>query len=266
MGEGIVWYKPVKRVSILKMCVLALAILAGAAPIAAAAFSAERDVLRMVVEGCEAGMRTMGVSFPCLSVTLPGEGAGYAVIRPPLSRTQVLVVPTAPIPGIESMLLKPGLSSTYWEAAWNARVYVERRLGHGLEPGAVGVAVNSAKARSQDQLHLHVDCVKTEVEASLSRLDLGISDEWRAFPNLFDGHLYWIRRLDNEALAGVDPMGLLAAAPYAARNDPSLTSIAILGRSQEGGGGFYVLATAGGHNRIHGGLAEELLDHDCSGR
>ena len=45
---------------------------------------------------------------------------------------------------------------------------VEQRAGHGLPCDWVSLAINSAAARSQNQLHIHVDCVRADVRKALA--------------------------------------------------------------------------------------------------
>src|SRR5215212_7829817 len=82
------------------------------------AVNLSRDALWGVVETCRVAKQSLGVTLPCLAVTL-GEGAtpGTAVLRSPYSQTHVLVVPTAKLAGIEAPALQRKDASTYWHEA-----------------------------------------------------------------------------------------------------------------------------------------------------
>ena len=85
------------------------------------------------------------------------------------STTRVIVVPTTPISGIESPALLRENAPNYWEAAWEARRFVEEGARRQLPRDKIGMAINSAVSRSQDQLHIHVACVAPAVIGFLRR-------------------------------------------------------------------------------------------------
>src|SRR3984893_12466159 len=51
----------------------------------------------------------------------------------------------------------------YWEAAWDARRYVEEGARRQLPRDKIGMAINSAASRSQEPLHIHVACIPPKV-------------------------------------------------------------------------------------------------------
>jgi CDP-diacylglycerol pyrophosphatase len=75
---------------------------------------------------CVPAYQSIGVGFPCAEVSIAdGLERGFAVLRAPSSATHVIVVPTALISGIESPALLRENAPNYWEAAWDARRFVE---------------------------------------------------------------------------------------------------------------------------------------------
>jgi CDP-diacylglycerol pyrophosphatase len=70
---------------------------------------------------------------------------GFAVVQAPSS---VLVVPTTRIPGIESPALLSENARNYWEAAWDARRFVEEGARRRLPRDKIGMAINSPASRS----------------------------------------------------------------------------------------------------------------------
>lgn len=91
---------------------------------------------------------------PCVEVS-----AHDAVLKDIRGPSHFLLIPTERVVGIESpALLAPG-APNYFADAWKARTFVEKALGKELRRDQVGVGVNAPRYRSQDQLHLHVDCL-----------------------------------------------------------------------------------------------------------
>ena len=85
---------------------------------------------------CRGDSGIPGLSFPCSSVNLQ---MGYAVLQ--VTRTHILLVPTAPIRGIESRAPIAADSPNYWEVAWNQRSRLGRASGIEVSRDDVAPAV-----------------------------------------------------------------------------------------------------------------------------
>ena len=146
-------------------------ILATIANLPRSASAANRGGLWIVVHDvCVPAYQSIGVGFPCAEVNIAdGLERGFAVLRAPSSATHVIVVPTARISGIESPALLRENAPNYWEAAWDARRFVEEGARRQLPRDKIGMAINSAASRSQDQLHIHVACIAPKVAEFLRR-------------------------------------------------------------------------------------------------
>ncbi|MGD0641294.1 MAG: CDP-diacylglycerol diphosphatase [Roseiarcus sp.] len=224
---------------------------------------ADRMALWTIVhEQCVPHMLAREGPKPCERVDLSqGEDKGVALLKDRNGVAQYLAIPTRRVTGIEDpQLLAPDVPD-YFAFAWAARSVVEARLGHPLPREAVGVAVNSAFARSQDQLHLHVDCMDKEVVAALASYQDAFDDQWRVMTVALNGRNYWARRLDSADLSDAAPFRLLADGVEGARDHMGLETLVAVGATFAGKPGFVLLAdhaelAAGGH-------AEDLQDHDC---
>jgi CDP-diacylglycerol pyrophosphatase len=207
--------------------------------------------------------RTVGIPFPCLAVNAPPVDRGYTVLRPPGSITEVLVVPTAPIPGIESPILLEPDAPDYFQAAWNARRYVIQALGEDPGWNEIGMAVNSKPGRSQDRLHIHVDCIRPYVATQLARLKRGLGPKWAQLPIALHGNSYWGRTIAAAEFDTINPFASMAAGVPNARRSMRDMTLAVLGaKFDDGTNGFYLLASRAGTRRGTA-AAEDLLDHSC---
>jgi CDP-diacylglycerol pyrophosphatase len=131
-----------------------------------------------------------------------------------------------------------------------------------LPRDAIGMAINAANSRTQDQLHIHIDCIRPEVgNALLARIE-EITSRWGVLPVDLAGHVYRARWID-VAEPEPDPFILLADDARALRAPMRDETLAVIGaRRRDGNEGFVLLtyqAIAGG--RAH---AEDLLDHTCA--
>jgi len=218
---------------------------------------------RIVHNACVPNQEKHGNPAPCTLVNLK---QGYALLKDKVGRTQYLLLPTARISGIESASLLARDTPNYFKAAWDSRVLISKRLGRTLPRDAIGMAVNSVFGRSQNQLHIHIDCVASDVRTQLRARLSAIGTRWASLPFRLDRHPYRARRVDSTGLQGVNPFVLLAQdVQQSAAHDMKRQTLVVVGMVFENGSdGFILLADTA--DVLHGNLAngEELLDHACS--
>jgi len=225
----------------------------------ARAESSDRDALRRIVqEDCVPHWLQQHSATPCERIYLPDAsagGAGYAVLADRKGGAHFLLIPTRTIAGVESAeVLEPG-APNYFEGAWQARDRIAAVVGHGVPRGAVGLALNPKHARSQDQLHIHVECLRTDVAESLRTVSGRIDESWSVVQ--IAGSHYDALRVMGEDLGGVNPFRLLAARVKDTKSALEDYSLIVAGMQFKEGPGFVVLAGTG--------LAGELLlDSKCA--
>ena len=245
------------------IAVVAAAVLAACA----AAHAGDPDALWKIVSGlCVPNQQQHGEPAPCALVDLQGGVAGgYVVLKDLEGATQYLVIPTARITGIEDpQLLQPG-APNYFADAWNERTYTEKAAGRPLPRDALSLAVNSSFGRSQNQLHIHIDCLRPSVQAALRRQAATIGDSWAPFPEALAGHRYRAMRVMGEALDGADPFKLLAARrPGAAAAMGEQTLVVAGALFAAGRPGFILLNDRTDLARGDRAGGEELQDHSCA--
>jgi CDP-diacylglycerol pyrophosphatase len=202
---------------------------------------------------------------PCRLVDLHGgEQNGYALLKDLIGASQFLLIPTARISGIESpALLAPG-APNYFAAAWRSRTYVDRSLGKTLPRDDIALAINSISGRSQNQLHIHIDCVRPDVRAVLRQYDTAIGDRWAPLRVPVSGHPYLAVRVDAENLDGVNPFRLLADGVPGARDNMGRHTLVVVGASFSDGPGFVILDDHADPALGDSASGEELQDHDCA--
>jgi CDP-diacylglycerol pyrophosphatase len=174
---------------------------------------------------------------------------------------QMLAIPTRRITGIEDpQMLAPDAPNVFGDG-WKAKTLVEARLGQKLPREAVALAINSKWARSQEQLHVHVDCVARSVAATLADYGPSLDETWRAMTAPLHGRIYFARRLGSTDLADAAPLQLLANGLGGARANMGAYSVAAVGATFDGKPGFILLADS--FSLEGGGHAEDIQDHDC---
>lgn len=200
---------------------------------------------------------------PCETVDLAGgETVGVAILKDLHGATQMLAIPTRRIAGIEDpQMLAPDAPNVFADA-WKAKSLVEARLGRALPREAIALAINSRWARSQEQLHVHVDCLAKPVAEALADYHSSLDDRWRAMPVTLRGRTYFARRLDSADLSDSAPLKLLADGVDGAKAHMEAYTLAAVGATFDGAPGFILLADS--FSLEGGGHAEDLQDHDCA--
>ena len=245
-----------RRTTVLAMAGAALFL--GLAPQAA---QADPNTLEKIVLGkCVPDEVENGKPAPCAAVDLAGR---YAVLKDLVGASQHLLIPTDTVAGIEDpVLLEPG-TPNYFEDAWQARTFMDKSLGRPVPRDVVGLALNSVRGRTQNQFHIHIDCISRDTFDTLVHDSGVIGTSWAPLPDELAGHPYDALRIEAADLSGVNPFALLAEEPGAKADMGDETLVAVAASLPDGAEGFYLLA--GKVDLAHGnvGSGEELLDHDC---
>jgi CDP-diacylglycerol pyrophosphatase len=224
--------------------------------------SADANALwHIVSEQCVPDEKQNHAPHPCADVNL---GGGYAVLKDLVGNTQFLLIPTARISGIESAEILSPNAPNYWADVWRARSFVEDRARRHLPRDAIGLAINSLSGRTQNQLHIHIDCVRLDVRTALHEHAAAIGTQWSRFPVPLVGHDYMAMRLEQADLGAVNPFVLLADGVAGARADMAHQTLVAIGDSFQGKDGFVLLAGHATPATGNWGAGEQLLDHACA--
>lgn len=219
----------------------------------------DRDALRRIVqEQCVPHYLQQLGQGPCEHVFLSkpeDASSGFAVLADRKGGAHFLLIPTKTIVGLESPEIAAPLAINYFAAAWRARDVLQTRAGYPIPRNAVGLAVNSRRARGQDQLHIHIECLGRETFDVLQANQDRIEGTWT--PIDIAGFPFVATRISGEELEQHNPFALLAA--YLINNKDSVDAytLVVAGMEFRHTPGFVVLAGKRGLN------GESLLDSTC---
>jgi CDP-diacylglycerol pyrophosphatase len=247
-------------VAVLALCVGVGLSQAGGAP-------SDPDALWKVVHDlCVPGQERHGNPAPCRLVELrDGEERGYALLKDLVGASEFLLIPTARITGIESPTLLAPDAPNYFAEAWRVRRYLDRALGKVMRRDEISLAVNSMSGRSQNQLHIHIDCVREDVLTALGQYQDAIGDRWSPLDAPLAGHQYMAVRVDGEDLDQANPFTLLADGVPGAREDMGHHTLVVIGATFAGGRpGFIILDDHVNPDVGDRASGEELQDHGCA--
>jgi len=229
---------PSARSNARRRAAVAATLLAGAAW-ALTVRSAERDALRQIVQQqCLPHWSERHDPAPCLRIEAPD----FAVLADQKGGAHLLLIATQTVTGIEDPALLASGAPNYFAAAWRARDRLAAAAGHALARDAVGLAINSALARGQDQLHIHIACLRPRLQRALrsAAATARVGDHWSALPD--KEFPYQAIRVRGAELDSVNPFMLLAEGQPGARSNMAAYTIIVAGAQLPEGPGFIVLA------------------------
>jgi CDP-diacylglycerol pyrophosphatase len=218
-----------------------------------------RSALRQTVQNlCVLNWQQHHNPAPCQRVFLadPRDGdSGYAVLAAPGGGAHYLLVPTRTMAGVESSELLDPDAPNYFAEAWHARDLISAYVGHDVPRTVVGLAVGIAQSRTQDQFHVHLECLQQETFKALRASADSIVDVWS--PITIAGSTYEALRITADALDGSNLFELLATLSADARHHMGNYTLVVAGIQFRNGPGFVLLTGTGPSGEI-------LLDSTCA--
>ena len=236
----------------------AIALVVGVSP----ARAADPDALwKIVSEKCVPDERAHGQPAPCAVVDL---AKGYVVLKDIVGDTQYLVMPTAKVTGIEDpAVLAPG-APNYFADAWDERRYTVDAAKTALPRDSLSLAINSVYGRTQNQLHIHLDCIRPDVRDAVGRQLAAIGNKWAPLAAPLLGHSYRAMRITGDELKA-NPFLLVADGIPGARAAMGSHTLVLMGATfLDGTPGFVLLDDEASSATGDRGSGEELQDHSCA--
>ena len=194
-----------------------------------------------------------------------GPDKRFIVFTDLREEARVLLIPTARISGIEDPQILAADAPNFWQAAWEARKVLEERAGGPLARDEIGLAINSIPGRSQDQLHIHVGCIRQSVLRVLRSHESGIRRTWTRLGARLAGDTYQAIRVEAEDLRETNPFHLLAKIDGMVPKRMGDQTLVVIGAVfKNGRNGFYILSNDAEPKKGDLAAGEELLDDHCA--
>src|SRR5580658_5189600 len=208
--------------------------------------NAGRDAYQQIVQNqCVTNWLQHNNPSPCEKVFLadPDGGAHY------------LLIPTQTMTSTDSgELLDPNLPN-YFAEAWHNRDLLSKFIGHDVPRTDVGLVVTTPAARTQNQFHIHIECLRQDVVDSLKATADKVTDHWSLVT--VAGFPFQAMRLSIQGLEVSSPFELAANLSPDARHHVGNYTVVIAGAQYQSGPGFIVLTGTGPSGDL-------LLDSGCA--
>ena len=227
---------------------------------------------KIVHERCVPDQQANHSPAPCTSIDLDGgEAHGSVILKDIEGASQYLLIPTARITGMESPVILAPDAPNFFARAWAAVPLVGERLHRVLPRQDLSLAINSEDGRSQNQLHIHIDCIRPDIRSIVDRAMPGVDAHWRMLPTRLRLHRYRAIWLPGEFLSDVDPFRVLAGSLSDPSQQMGRHTLVLLGAVKNGQPGFVLLDGQASRLstvltpriKLGSGSGEELQDHSC---
>lgn len=240
---------PMRKISAVVLCaVLAVVVIL--------AFRPDGNTLARIIESrCGLQADPPQATEPCLKAD---QGGGYVILRDRKGPHHYLLLPTQPLPGMESALLLDRSTPNYFRLAWENRHLLSNEA-QTIPDADVLLAVNSRFGRSQNQLHIHISCISANVRRHLDLFDY-YNGNWQRVSGGLLSKTYWARRVEEQVLSEKSPFQLLASDFPVAAGEMGQFSIAM---TKARNGDFLLLATRLSLLDLNLASSGELQDHTC---
>jgi CDP-diacylglycerol pyrophosphatase len=106
---------------------------------------------------------------------------GLVLYKDAVGPSHYLVIPDHKVTGVDDPALWDGKAQNQWAFGWEVRDIVSKAIGRRVPDTLVGLAVNSRASRSQDQLHIHLDCISEAARTFIADNAGKASEGWADF-------------------------------------------------------------------------------------
>lgn len=201
---------------------------------------------------------------PCQQVYQPqGREQGFSILQNPRYPYHFILVPNLAMSGIESIALSREGRTDYFGYAWLMRYRLMATYGAAVPEDMLGMAINSAFGRSQNQLHIHLTCLREDVRRQLQAERPYISEQWRPLPDRMLNHTWYARRVMQPTAMGIYPVASVAREFHLSPPQLAEYGVALVPATFAGEEGFILLTTRRGWDKGNRASVESLLDKRC---
>ena len=210
---------------------------------------------QIISQKCVPNMAKSGNPAPCQQVN---TAQGYVTLKDLNGPLQFLLMPIEKITGMESPIILEPTTPNLFAAAWQQRSLLAKKRGAAIDDSALSLAINAQYGRSQNQLHIHISCLRPDIRQQLDNMTARLNEQWQSAT--LRKHHYLIRTLSTAELAQQSAFIRLAEEVPNARSEMGKYGLALVALSD---GRLALLALERNWLKLNSGSAEELQDHQC---
>lgn len=210
---------------------------------------------KIVSQKCVPGQQSKGDPAPCREVDLHN---GFVVLKDRNGPLQFLLMPAERLSGIENPAVLNPATPNFFAEAWRARHYMEERYGKPIDEQVFSLAINSPWGRSQNQLHIHISCLRPDVRQQINAVGAQLTAAWQLLT--LNNHQWQVRAITRDELKRKSPFMYLANEIPGAREEMGHYGIAIAALAD---GRRVMMVIQRNLLTMNRASAEEIQDHSC---
>lgn len=208
-----------------------------------------RNALWNLVECCKQGKDTHCVIYNPNDAYIVAKDASKS--KP----ESYLIIPSIKMTGIEDSQTLNTPTLDIWQYGWTESLKMRK-----FDESNLGLAINSRQGRDQDQLHIHMSCVKSGVFKALEGVKVSSDPKSPTKLQLPPNNNNYEAVLLKSLVGNSSPFKILRQLPHVNAQNISEQSVAIVkGRDPQ----TFVFLNTYAHDKDQG-EAEELLNQTCS--
>ncbi|KFZ36644.1 CDP-diacylglycerol pyrophosphatase [Shewanella mangrovi] len=211
---------------------------------------------QLISQRCVIGQEQAGNPAPCSKVD---EAKGYVTLKDRNGPLQYLLMPVSRITGTESPALLNADTPKFFALSWDERHLLAEKYGRPIDDAALSLAINSAYGRTQNQMHIHISCLRTDIRAQLDKLAPTLNAHWQAVT--LDNSDYQIRTLNDSELHNESSFIRIARELKVAPDDMGKFGLALARLPDQR---LALLALQASWFGIEKASPELLQDHSCA--
>jgi CDP-diacylglycerol pyrophosphatase len=223
------------------------------------------DVLWYFVnQKCVPNFKVNNNSAPCDKVELKNDGvSGHVVFKDKNGPLQYLLMPTEKITGIEDPKILDQNTLNYFAIAWKERDFMAKKYNAPIDDSIISLTINSSLGRSQNQLHVHISCIRPDIAQTLSNHLDSLTENWSLIPGGLMGHHYFFKSLELRDLMSENSFLILQEIPEAKNNIGEFGMGLVVIKDLNGAIKYILLADQALPAEGDYGSVEEIQDHTC---
>ncbi|MFP3028771.1 MAG: CDP-diacylglycerol diphosphatase [Arsenophonus sp.] len=163
---------------------------------------------KIINQECIPNFKNGNLQTSCIKVDQQHRYVIYKDINGPLHN---LLLPLDKISGIESPILQQKNTKNYFTLAWQNRELLVKSASNPINEQFLSLAINSKYGRTQDQLHIHLACLKPEIYQIIKKNEHTITSNWRPLPlkDRINNHEYLAIKISTSDINKISPFNYL---------------------------------------------------------
>ncbi|MGP1956326.1 MAG: CDP-diacylglycerol diphosphatase [Arsenophonus sp. NC-PE1-MAG3] len=195
---------------------------------------------------------------PCIKVDQKNLYVIFKDMKGPLHN---LLLPLDKISGIESPILQQKNTKNYFILAWQNRALFIKSASKPINEKFLSLAINSKYGRSQDQLHIHLACLKPEVYQIIKENEDTITTSWQPLKDKINNHQYMAIKVPAFYINKISPFIYLEKYAVEQDSDISYYGLAMMPSTQKNE--FILLTTRFKLLDLNFGSVGAIQDYQC---